>query len=140
MSSSAGLTAAQKRRIQKAVKSVPYAKLLGFELDEVSPGAATLGLKIRKDLMQNHGVVHGGAIASLIDTATAFAIIPLLTPEERVTTVDLTISYLRPITKGRVIATARVVRAGRRLFVVSAEVKDEDGKLAATALSTYIKL
>jgi len=140
MSNSAGLTAAQKRRIQKAVKSVPYARLLGFELDEVSPGAATLGLKIRKDLMQNHGVVHGGAIASLIDTATAFAIIPLLNPEERVTTVDLTISYLRPITKGRVTALARVVRAGRRLFVVSAEVKDADGKLAATALSTYIKL
>lgn len=140
MSSSAGLTAAQKRRIQKAVKSVPYARLLGFELDEVSPGAATLGLKIRNDLMQNHGVVHGGAIASLIDTATAFAIIPLLTPEEKVTTVDLTISYLRPISKGRVTATARVVRSGRRLFVVSAEVKSEDGKLAATALSTYIKL
>jgi len=140
MSSSARLTAAQKRRIQKAVKSVPYARLLGFELDEVSPGVATLGLKIRKDLMQNHGVVHGGAIASLIDTATAFAIIPLLTPKENVTTVDLTISYLRPISKGRVTATARVVRAGRRLFVVSAEVQDEDGKLAATALSTYIKL
>ena len=140
MSNSAGLTAAQKRRIQKAVKSVPYARLLGFELDEVSPGAATLGLEIRKDLMQNHGVVHGGAIASLIDTATAFAIIPLLTPEEKVTTVDLAISYLRPITKGRVTATARVVRAGRRLLVVSAEVKGEDGKLAATALSTYIKL
>jgi uncharacterized protein (TIGR00369 family) len=140
MSNSAGLTAAQKRRIQKAVKSVPYAKLLGFELEEVSPGAATLGLKIRKDLMQNNGVVHGGAIASLIDTATAFAIIPLLTPEEKVTTVDLTISYLRPLTKGRVTTTARVVRAGRRLFVVSAEVKGEDGKLAATALSTYIKL
>jgi len=140
MSGSAGLTAAQKRRIQKAAKSVPYARLLGFELDEVSPGAATLGLKIRKDLMQNHGVVHGGAIASLIDTATAFAIIPLLNPEERVTTVDLTISYLRPITKGRVTALARVVRAGRRLFVVSAELQDEDGKLAATALSTYIKL
>jgi acyl-CoA thioesterase len=140
MSNRVGLTAAQKRRIQKAVKSVPYAKLLGFELDEVGPGAATLGLKIRKHLMQNHGVVHGGAIASLIDTATAFAIIPMLTPEEKVTTVDLTISYLRPITKGRVTATARVVRAGRRLFVVSAEVKAEDGKLAATALSTYIKL
>ncbi|HEY6231869.1 MAG TPA: PaaI family thioesterase [Pyrinomonadaceae bacterium] len=139
MSSNTELTAAQKRRIQKAVKSVPYARLLGFELDEVSPGAATLGLKIRKDLMQNHGVVHGGAIASLIDTATAFAIIPLLTPKEKVTTVDLTISYLQPITKGRVSATARVVRAGRRLIVVSAEVRSEDGKLAATALSTYIK-
>ena len=116
------LTAAQTRRIQKAVDSVPYAHLLGIELDEVSNGTATLGFEVRKELTQNHGVVHGGAIASLIDSATAFAIISLLAPKEKVTTVDLTISYLRPLTEGRVTAVAKVVRAGRRLFVVSADV------------------
>jgi uncharacterized protein (TIGR00369 family) len=134
------ITAAQARRIKKALDSVPYAHLLGIELDEVSEGAATLGLEIRHELTQNHGVVHGGAIASLIDTAMAFAIITLLAPREKVTTVDLTISYLRPLLKGRATAKARVVRAGRRLFSVSADVFDEDGKLATTALSTYIKL
>ncbi len=134
------LTSAQTRRIQKAVESVPYAHLLGIELDDISKGRATLGLNVRKELTQNHGVVHGGAIASLVDTAMAFAIITLLAPREKVTTVDLTISYLRPLTKGRITATARVVRAGRRLFVVSAEVFGDDGKLASTALSTYIKL
>jgi len=134
------ITAAQTRRIQKAVDSVPYAHLLGIELDDISKGAATLGLDVRKALTQNHGVVHGGAIASLIDTAMAFAIITLLAPSEKVTTVDLTISYLRPLTKGRITAVAKVVRAGRRLFVVSADVVDDDGKLASTALSTYIKL
>lgn len=134
------ITAAQARRIKQAVDSVPYAHLLGIELDEVSEGTATLGMEIRRELTQNHGVVHGGAIASLIDTAMAFAIITLLAPREKVTTVDLTISYLRPLTKGRATAKARVVRAGRRLFSVSADVFDEDGKLASTALSTYIKL
>jgi uncharacterized protein (TIGR00369 family) len=134
------LTTAQARRIREAIDSVPYARFLGIELDEVSNGTATLALNIRKELTQNHGVVHGGAIASLIDSATAFAIISLLEPKEKVTTVDLTISYLRPLTDGRVTALARVVRAGRRLFVVSAEVKDSAGKLAATALSTYIKV
>jgi len=134
------LTPAQARRIQKAIESVPYAHLLGIELDDISKGTATLGLNIRKELTQNHGVVHGGAIASLIDTAMAFAIITLLSPREKVTTVDLTISYLRPLTEGRITATARVVRAGRRLFVVSAEVFGKDEKPAATALSTYIKL
>jgi uncharacterized protein (TIGR00369 family) len=134
------LTAAQTRRLQKAIASVPYAHLLGIELGHVSPGAATLGLDVRKELTQNHGVVHGGAIASLIDTAMAFAIISQLAPRERVTTVDLTISYLRPLTVGRINAVAKVVRAGRRIFVVSADVFGEDGKLAATALSTYIKL
>lgn len=134
------LNAAQTRRFQKAVDSVPYAHLLGIELDEVSNGTAKLGFDIREDLTQNHGVVHGGAIASLIDSATAFAIISLLAPKEKVTTVDLTISFLRPLTKGRVAAVAKVVRAGRRVFVVSAQVMDSDGNLAATALSTYIKL
>lgn len=136
----AKITATQLRRIQKAVGSVPFAKLLGIELDAISSGTATLGLDIRKDLTQNHGVVHGGVTASLIDTATAFAIISLLSPKERVTTVDLAISYLRPLTDGRITAVAKVLRAGRRLFVVSAEVFDGDGKLATTALSTYIKL
>jgi uncharacterized protein (TIGR00369 family) len=134
------ITAAQLKRIEKAIDTVPFAQLLGIELDNISSGTATLGLTVRRELLQNHGVVHGGVIASLIDTATAFAIISLLAPSERVTTVDLTISYLRPLTEGRLTTVARVLRSGRRLFVVSAEVFDKDGKLATTALSTYIKL
>ncbi len=136
----AKLTAAQTRRLRAAAKAVPFFRLLAIEVVEVTSGNATLSLEVRKELTQNHGVVHGGAIASLIDSAMAFAIIPLLAPKERVTTVDLTISYLRPLTSGRATSTARVVKAGRRLFVVTADVLDNDGKLAATALSTYIKL
>ena len=136
----AKITSARLRQIRKAIDTVPFARLLGIELDDISSGTATLGLNIRKQLTQNHGIVHGGAIASLIDTATAFAIISLLAPREKVTTVDLSISYLRPLSEGRVKAIAKVLRAGRRLFVVSAEVFDKDGKLASTALSTYMKL
>jgi uncharacterized protein (TIGR00369 family) len=134
------LTAAQLKRVQKAMSTVPFARLLGIELEEINSGTATLGIDVRKEVTQNHGVVHGGAIASLIDTATAFAIISLLAPKEKVTTVDLTISYLRPVTEGRIRATAKVLRAGRRLFVVSAEVFDKQGTLVSTALSTYIKV
>ena len=134
------LTAARVRRIKDAVNKVPFAQFLGIEVDKIGKGSATLGLTIRHELTQINGVVHGGAIASIIDTATAFAIIPLLAPKERVTTVDLTISYLRPLTAGRITATARVLRGGRRLFVVEAQVFDADKNLATTALSTYIKI
>jgi uncharacterized protein (TIGR00369 family) len=134
------ITAAQRKRIHQAINNVPFARFLGLELEEVTKGTATLAVNVRKDLTQNQGVVHGGAIASLIDTATAFAIISLLAPKEKVTTVDLTISYLRPAVGGRLKAVAKVVRAGRRLFVVSAEMFDKQGKLIATALSTYIKV
>jgi acyl-CoA thioesterase len=136
----ASLPAERRERIERAIETVPYAQLLGIELEKVVPGEAILTLAIRPELSQNHGVVHGGAIASLIDTATAFAILTLLEPEERVTTVDLTISYLRPGLEGRLRATARVLREGRRLLNTSAEVTNEGGKLLATALSTYIKL
>jgi acyl-CoA thioesterase len=134
------LPAERRERIERAIEGVPYARLLGIELEKVVPGEAILTLAIRPALSQNHGVVHGGAIASLIDTATAFAILTLLEPDERVTTVDLTISYLRPGLEGRLRATARVLRQGRRLLNTSAEVTNEGGTLLATALSTYIKL
>lgn len=134
------LTATQIKRISKALDDVPYAKLLGIKLAQIDPGTATLKMPVRRQLTQNHGVVHGGAMASLIDSATAFAIISLLEPHEKVTTVDLTVSYLRPVTKGSLHCAAKVVRSGRRLLVVSAEVFNDAQKLVATALSTYIKI
>lgn len=134
------LTEAQREGIEKALETVPFARLLGIHLESVEPGHAVLSMNVRDELKQNHGVVHGGAIASLIDSATAFAIIPLLAENERTTTVDLTIHYLRPLTQGTVRASARVLRAGRRVITVSAELFDEQGKLAATALSSYLRL
>ena len=134
------LSAAQETRIKNAMASVPYAQLLGIELLEIEPGIATLGMEVRHDLTQNHGVIHGGAVASLIDSATAFALISLLPEDEKVTTIDLTINFLRPVTNGMLKATAKVVRAGRRVMVVSADAFDAAGNLTATALSTYIKI
>lgn len=119
---------------------VPYVQLLGLELLEVSFGAARLRLKMRDQLRQPYGVLHGGATASLIDTATAFAVISCLPEAERATTVDLTVHYLRPVVEGEIVCTAKVVRAGRRILTVSAEVFNEEEKLVATALSTYTKI
>ena len=134
------LTEAQRQRVERALDTVPFAQLLGIRLESVVSGYAVLALPIREDLKQNNAIVHGGAIASLIDSAMAFAIIPLLADDERTTTVDLTIHYLRPLAEGVAKASARVVRAGRRVIVVSAEVVDHDERLAATALSTYLRL
>ncbi len=134
------LNAVRVARIHEAFASVPYAKFLGLELGEMKPGEASLHLEVRDELKQNQGVVHGGVVASLIDTASAFAVVTQLEPDERVTTTDLTIHYLRPVISGRLTATARTVRAGRRLFVLSVEVMDDREKLVATAVTTYIKL
>jgi uncharacterized protein (TIGR00369 family) len=133
------LDPAKLARARSAFASVPFAKFLGLELGEVSSGRVSIHLQVRDELM-NQSVVHGGAIASLIDTAAAFAVLTQIEVEERVTTTDLTIHYLRPITSGRMTANAHVVRGGRRLFVLSVEVLNERDVLLATAVTTYIKV
>ena len=126
-------------RVEAAFGRVAYAKLLGLEMCKTDGGQTAICLDVRDELRQNHGVVHGGAIASLIDTASAFAIIPGLQENERVTTTDLTIHYLRPVTSGRMVAHAKIVRAGRRRFVVSVEIEN-GGRLTATAITGYVKI
>ena len=123
-----------------SLENVPFAKLLGIEIESIEPGHAVLSMEIKEELKRNGGIAHGGAIATLIDSAMAMAIVPLLAEGERTTTVDLTIHYMRPLTHGSARSVARVVRAGRRVITVSAELFDADGKLAATALSTYLRL
>jgi len=99
-----------------------------------------MSLEMQTKLRQPYGLLHGGATASLIDTAMAFAVITAIGTDEKATTVDLTVQYLRPVTEGKVSCTAKVVRAGKRLLFLSAEVVNEQGKLTATALSTYTKV
>ncbi|PYS22406.1 MAG: PaaI family thioesterase [Acidobacteria bacterium] len=127
-------------RARSAFRSVAYAKFLGLEMGEVGDGTARVHLDVRDELLQYHGVVHGGAIASLIDTASAFAVLTRIDLDDQITTTDLTIHYLRPISSGRMTATARIVRGGRRLFVLSVDVSNDSGALVATAVTTYIRL
>jgi uncharacterized protein (TIGR00369 family) len=134
------LDPARVARARAAFAAVPYAKLIGLELGEISPGAVSIHLDVRNDLKQNQGVIHGGAVASLIDTAAAFAVLTQLDPNERVSTTDLTIHYLRPASSGRLTAEARIVRSGRRLFVLSVEVRNDQQILVATAVTSYIKI
>jgi uncharacterized protein (TIGR00369 family) len=130
----------QRRRVEEMREAVPFLKHLGVQVESVGPGTATLLLPISAELKRNDGIIHGGAVASVIDSAFAFAIIPLLAENERTVTVDLTIHYLRPLSGGVAKAIARVVRAGRRVITVSGEVFDENEKLAATSLSTYLRI
>jgi acyl-CoA thioesterase len=111
-----------------------------MELVKIQAGETTIRLKMRDALRQPHGLLHGGATASVIDTATAFAVVSVLADGEKASTVDLTVHYLRPVFEGKIVCTARIVRAGKRLLTVSAEVVNNEGKLIATALSTYSKV
>jgi uncharacterized protein (TIGR00369 family) len=134
------LTEAERERISRIFSEVPFVRHLQFDLISFGRGTAVVGATARSEYLQNHGVLHGGFTASVIDTATAFAIIGHLAEGESTTTVDLTIHYLRPITAGTIKASALVVRAGRRIITATAEVTDDDGRLCAMASTTYIRI
>lgn len=127
-------------RAKNALKNLAFARLIGMELTGIRLGEADVKIEMRDDLRQPYGILHGGVTATLIDTAMAFAVRTHLEEYEITTSVDLTVHYLRPHSEGVLVCTARVVRPGKRVFTVSADVINEEGKLIATGLSTYMKV
>lgn len=130
----------RRRAAIERVNTLPFAQLIGMRLVDIRPNEAVIEIEMRDDLRQPSGVLHGGVTATLIDTAMAFAVRTYLTDTEPTATIDLTVHYLRPHIEGKAICTARVVRPGKRIFTVSAEVHNADGKLIATGLSTYTRI
>lgn len=129
-----------RERAEAAIRSMPIVSAMGIKLDELSEGKAVLSLDMHDDLRQPGQLLHGGVTATLIDTAMAFAVRTLVLPDDRTATIDLTIHYLRPHTEGMAICTANVMRAGKRILTVTADVLNEKGLVIASAISTYTKI
>jgi acyl-CoA thioesterase len=125
---------------RRLIDSNSFPRMLGFTLDLLQARRAVLSVEVGEKLLQLQGVMHGGAIASLVDTAVALAIAGISEPGDRFTTVELKVNYLSPIKGGRAIADARLIKTGRRIIVADCDVTDSSGKLAAKALVTYIRV
>jgi uncharacterized protein (TIGR00369 family) len=134
------ISEAQRQRAAASMERNAFARLIGMKLVDLQPSAATVQIEMRDELRQPHGILHCGVTATLVDTAMAYAVITCLSETEKASTVDLTVHYLRPHSEGAFACTAKVVRAGRKVLTVSAEVFNEQGKLFATAISTYMKV
>ena len=130
------LPAEELARLRETFARVPYVGLLGFEFVRAERGAATFALEVREELTRMGGILHGGAVVSLLDTAAAFAVHTVIEPDGRTVTVDLTVHFLRPASSGRVEAHARILRRGRRVCIISVEARD-DAEIIATATMTY---
>lgn len=117
----------------------PYVGYLGMRLIDMQPDTATLLLPFNTSLITIGTIIHGGAIASLIDTATMVAAwsdssIP---DNPRGTTVALTVNYLAPAESEDLQAKARVLRRGRSLVYVDVEAHTTSGVMIAKGLVTY---
>lgn len=119
------------------IATAPFEALCGLEILEAADGRAVLRMPFRVKLAQGGGLLHGGAVTTLADTAVAMAIKSLLPEGTRFGTVELTTVFRAPITRGVAEARARVVRFEGRDLEGEAEVFAENGTLAATFHSRF---
>ena len=98
----------------------------GATIAGLEPGRVTLRLPVTAAVSQQHGFAHAGATFALGDSAAGYAALSLMPPGSEVLTIEMKINLLAPAAGRHLVATGSVVKAGRRLTVVRAEVEAED--------------
>ncbi|MFX1424898.1 MAG: PaaI family thioesterase [Promethearchaeota archaeon] len=118
---------------------IPFYSTLGLELLELGNGRASFEITINKDLTQN-GMIHGGVIASLIDSSCACAAFSLIYPQGYITTINLQVEFLKPVSKGKLLAKAKSIKAGKNIIFCKAKVWDEKNNLISTGSSQLLRV
>lgn len=113
------------------IETAPFEDLLGLEIKSAGQGAAILCLTFRVKHANGGGVMHGGVLTSLADTAVAMAIKSLLPEGSRFATTELSMKFVSPLRSGRVCARARVSGPQGRSFFGEAELVDQQERLIA---------
>jgi len=119
---------------------VPYAATLGVRVAAAAPERVRLELDWREDLCTAAGVLHGGAIMSLADTAGAVCAFLNLPQGATTTTVESKTNLLAAVRGGRLAATATPLHVGSTLIVVETELHRDDGRIAAKTTQTQAVL
>jgi uncharacterized protein (TIGR00369 family) len=118
---------------------IPFYSTLGFELKTIAEGIAIFEMEITEPLTQN-GMIHGGVLASLIDSTCACAAFSLILPKGYATTIDLQVEFLKPVSNGRLKAKAKCVKSGKNIFFCKAKIWHENGDLICTGTSQLLRI
>jgi len=114
---------------------------IGASLTIVEPGAVEITLPFREDLTQQHGFLHAGIVATILDSACGYAAFSLMAADKAVLSVEYKINLLAPAQGRYFIAKAQVKKAGRSLTVCTGDVwayEAENPKLVATMTATMM--
>lgn len=138
------MTKQQKLNLIKEVaESSPFYKTLKIKVVELNDGVAKLAIEDIDPLRQPAGLIHGGALASLADSAMAMAILSYDLEPKGFATIEMKINYILPVSEGRVVAEAKIVRRGKRVIFGTCDIfneLNEQKKLCAQALLSFIYL
>ncbi len=126
---------AHLEKLKQLFESAPISRYLGMTLGYCENGVARVRLPFRKDFEEGHGVIHGGLIGLLGDTAGNFAV-GSVSPGSTVKTVEFKLSLLAGV-QGDLLAIGEVVRKGRTLATCRLEVVEGNDRVIAIGLATY---
>ncbi len=116
-----------------------FAQRLGAEVERADDGSARISFEAREEHLNPAGTLHGGVLATLVDTAMGTAVRSTIEDGDVPATSQLTVTYLRPGRPGTVEVTARVRTRGEHLTVCEADV-EQDGRSLAHAVATFALL
>ena len=117
---------AREKRVRTAFDGQGMMKTLGAQLTRVSAVEVEIVLPFAPHIAQHHGFVHAGGLTTVVDNAGGFASMTLMPLGMEVLTVEFKVNFLSPAIGARFIATGRVRRAGKQIYVVDGEVEAED--------------
>lgn len=118
----------------------PAAELLGWELVSEDPEAGTIEIAFHPDerMLNPQGSVQGGFVAAMLDDTMGPALVSMSGGTLMPRSIDLNVSFLRPVKPGRVIGRGRVVKAGQSVVFLEGELFDLAGNLLARATSSAV--
>jgi uncharacterized protein (TIGR00369 family) len=122
--------------LRRRVAASDFHEWIGIELVDARPGEVDVSLDVEPRHLNLQGLLHGGMIATLADTATGLAVRTKLQPGAKHVTIQLDVQFLSAGRLGRIVAHGRVLRAGRQIAHAEADIVDPDGKVLARAQST----
>ena len=126
--------------LKTTVKNSPYPSHMRMTLDQIEIDRAEIVIRLAKCHLQPYGIVHGGVVATIIDTATFWAAFLRLPEEDGLVNVDLKLNYLKSIVNGKLVARGNCIRHGRSICYSEAGVYDENESLIAHGTSTLMVL
>lgn len=119
---------------------MPFNGVLGIRVVRLHADGISIECPIRPELLNTNGTLHGGVLATLADSAVGIAINRHFGGLRPISTVEMKINYLRPVSGEKVRGRARLLRIGKHLCVGQADLGGGKAGLAATALVTYMLL
>jgi uncharacterized protein (TIGR00369 family) len=123
-------------RVRESFARQRIMQTLGAALGEITPGAVDIALDWRADLVQQHGFLHAGVLATIADSACGYAALSLMEAGAGVLSIEFKVNMLSPARGPRIVARGRVIRPGRTIMVCRADVvaPAEDGGESLVAI------